>query len=216
MKKRKVVEAYIIDAMGKIDKSGINAELYRNVFKNMTDNEFDHFMHTLKEGDSFVSIFVPPDGDVDITVENNFKVAKELGIEFLQNIQYDDKRVSAVKTSVLWYNFRRLKQTTAKGSKVHSDMRKRNVLTNTVVWDSAGGGLSLPEIDVLIAYGLTDTVKELIGPRGGDAGANRAMLRDILDGKEVNLDEVMKESTSRESKNVLKAMYKAMHIDLSI
>ena len=85
--KRKAVQDYIIKYVGAIVSGNENVKLYEDLFKNMTDEEFDNFMQRMKKGEVHVSVVVPNDGKIRVSVENNFKVAKQLGHEFFQRVK---------------------------------------------------------------------------------------------------------------------------------
>jgi len=56
---RKKTEAYILKYVDKIAQGGQNKELYSNLFKSMSDKEFNNFMLGLKSGKVTLSIIVP-------------------------------------------------------------------------------------------------------------------------------------------------------------
>ena len=87
--KRQKVQDYILTYIKKIVDGNENIELYKNMFDSMTDKEFDIFMNKLKNKEIHLSIVSPNDGKVRVSVENNLKIANELGFDFYQRVKDD-------------------------------------------------------------------------------------------------------------------------------
>ena len=84
----KATQKLILTYMEKIDKSGENRKLYEDMFKSMSDKDFDTFMSKLKSGEKHLEIIVPSWSNVKVTPENNFKVAEELGVNFFTKVTF--------------------------------------------------------------------------------------------------------------------------------
>jgi len=84
-KNRKKTEEFILKYIKKITNTDFNVNLYKDLFKSMNDKEFDEFMTKLKNNETILQVIVPHDTKTTkITLENNIKVAKELGHDFFQ------------------------------------------------------------------------------------------------------------------------------------
>ena len=171
--KRKKVEEFILKYIDKLTGTNFNRRLYEDLFKSMSDKEFDNFMHRLKDG-TILNVIVPPDkGATKITLENNFKLYKELGKDFFQYVTYkssDPKQPdirSKNKFLITLLPFRRTKQTSEKGLKVSMHDKQVDAVTGQVINDSRSSRLSYPEVQVLNGMGLQDSVTELYSDRGG-------------------------------------------------
>ena len=220
MSKRKAVEAYIIDMVVKITKSDFNKKLYQDLFKSMNNQEFDAFMHKLKDGD-ILNIIVPHDkGVTNITVENNFKLMKSLGSDFFQHATFTSSNpdIPDVKSKYRYYNlllpFRRTKQTSDKGLSVADSDKKVDSITGQVIGDSQTSKLSYPEVQVLNGMGLNDSVSELLSDRGG-SNIGRILKQSLLrygSASEKLLKNYDKEILSSKS---LKAYFNGMHLQIN-
>jgi len=84
--KRKQAQEYILKYIDKIARGGQNKKLYEDLFKRMTDSDFHDFMVKLKNKEVTLAVIVPHDDSVKVDMENNFKIAKEIGYEFFQHL----------------------------------------------------------------------------------------------------------------------------------
>lgn len=219
MGSRKDIENYIITAVSAIDRTGKNAELYRELFKTLSKEDFEAYTQSLADGSAYVNLLVPPLSDIDkgISVENNLKVAKTMGIKMFHKLNFEDSNVSSNIRSLVGYGtFRRMRQTTVKGLSVHKHTKSRNALTNESSGKSKGVRITLPESDILLGHSLKETMKEILGPRGGDMGANAAMLSEINKTGAVKQSTIDNFATGTSSKNVIHSLFKAMHLDISL
>ncbi|QMV29135.1 hypothetical protein AP1_0432 [Aeromonas phage AP1] len=66
-------------------------------------------------------------------------------------------------------------------------------LTGQPTGDSKAGGISNPEIQVLLSLGLKTMAKELADVRGGDIGAYQAYKNDIISGGETTVQSLKRE-----------------------
>jgi len=219
MANRKQIQDYIVASLNKVDKTGKNGELYTNLFKDMSNKDFEAFMLTLQQKEAFINIVIPPLSDIErgITVENNLKVGKTLGIKFFQELTFSgDGITSNIKSLVGYGMFRRLRQTTAKSMSVHKDSNSRNNLTNESSNKSKGAKITLPEADILLGHSLKYTMKEFLNSRGGDLGANTAMLSEFNKKGSVSQKIIEPFRTGTGAKKVVDSVFRAMHIDINL
>jgi len=184
-KKRQEVEKFIKDWIYKITKSKKNVELYEDLFKSMNDDEFKQLMEDLKSGKKTLQVIIPVDGfDGKVDLENNYKLAKELGFNFFEHLIIgpgDDfpKYKTPEKYMVIDLPFRRTKQTLDKGLSVADSAKEVDSITGQVKGDDRVSKISFPELQVLIGLGLKDSLIELMRDRGGDVTSNSIMLNSI-------------------------------------
>ena len=89
--KRKKVEEFIISYIKKIVTGDENINLYKNLFKSMSDSDFDKFMKDIRDDKARLSIIVPNGNNkIKVNVKNNFKIAKELGFDFFQRLKIEE------------------------------------------------------------------------------------------------------------------------------
>ena len=183
-KKRKQVEEYILTWIKKITGSEFNVNLYKDMFKNMSDEEFDKFMNELKDSDKYLQVIVPPDiksSDVKISIAKNYKLAKELGYEFFQELDIGPngdipKYRTPQKFLIIDLPIRRTKQTSEKGVSVSMHAKSIDMLTGQPKGDSTATRLSYPELQVLVGMGLTNSLIELLRDRGGDIVTEKLLI----------------------------------------
>lgn len=216
--KRAAVQQLILKFIDRIVTGKENTKLYEELFKSMNDKQFDEFMNKLKNKEATLSIIVP-NGDkrFKVDLENNFKLAKELGFDFFQRLNVGEKdnipaHTTNKKFMVLKLPVRRASQLLTKKISIPQDASVVNVLTGQVTGESKGSKLSNPEVQILLGIGMKDSIKELMKIRGGDLGSKRAM--DLLLFKEGDASQttINQYQTGVVSKKTLKSYFYAMHL----
>jgi len=221
MSKRKQAEDFILKWIKKITKSDKNVQLYKDLFKRMNNKEFEEFMEKLEKEEIILNIIVPHDGfDGKITIEENYKLAKELGFDFFQHLLIEREDGTYIKTpdkyEILLLPFRRTKQTIDKGISVSDDAKRIDMLTGQVTGDSQASKLTYPELQVLVGLGLQDSLIELMRDRGGDLGAARALIGALSKYGRVSRKLIDMYSTGTLSTKSLKAYFVGMHLKVSL
>ena len=221
-KKYKDIENFIIDNIRDISKSEKNVKLYKDMFDNMSDIEFENFINDLRNKNATLSIFVPlgEEDDTKISVENNFKVAEKLGHNFYSRIIYyedkDEPYMTEVKRIVLRLPVKRPSQSLVSKIGVPDDAETIDITTGQVTGSSKGSKITLPELQILDALGCNDSLVELMKIRGGDKGALRAHDAMIQTFGHSDQDIVLKYSTGVVSTKTLKSIFKAMHLKINL
>jgi len=225
--KRKKTQDYILKYIDKIAPGGYNKGLYEDLFKKMNDKDFDEFMVRLKKDELTLSVITPVAGDVKLDVKRNLNIAKELGFSFFQKLDIGPKGSKAdgtyipkYRTSVphLTYDitFRRTSQLLIKGVSIGADNSSIDLTTGQVTGDSKAAKLTKPEIEVLVGYGLKDSVVELMKVRGGDQGSAKAMEASIAQTGAYNLNAIEPYATGVVSTKTLKSYMAAAHIKTNL
>lgn len=222
--KRKKVESFILDKISAItggDKH--NIDLYKNMFKAMTDDDFDVFMGRLKNGEFSLQVIVPNGGGVELSVERNMKIMESMGRSFFHRVIYGatgSKRDGTYRAPYMTKNkylvydlpWRRTSQLLYKGISVPKDNHTIDLLSGQVTGESKAAKLSLPEMQVLLGLGLEDTITELLKIRGGDLGASRAMEASVMRTGGVSQKSIEPFSTTVVSSKTLKTMLFSAHL----
>ena len=162
----------------------------------MTDEEFDRFMVGMKEGKIHISIVVPNDGKTRVSVENNFKVAKQLGHEFFQRVKvtnhpdYPDHMLP-IKALTMILPIRRAQQLLSKKISIPEHSMTTDVLTGQVAGKSTSSKLTYPEQQMLIAMDMKDTATEMVRIRGGDLKAQSEYVRQLANNGEVSQKDIL-------------------------
>ena len=221
-KNRKKVEAYILEWIKKITQDEDNVNLYKDLFKSMSNENFDKFMTDLNNG-RILQIIVSPDSKADkkITTKRNIKLGKELGISFYQKLEYGpgENYPTKVRTPGKYFisdsPFRRLRQTVEKGVSVSSNLGHVDMLSGQVVGDSQSSKITLPELQLLNGMGVKDILVEFLKFRGGDLGANRAMNNYLSHYGQASMNVLKSHAEGVISTKTLKAYFNAMHLKTS-
>lgn len=216
--KRKATEDLILKYIDRIVTGKTNTELYKELFKSMSDKEFDQFMQDLRDGKRTLSIIVP-NGDkrYQVDINNNIKLAKELGYDFFQRLVVGETDglpayTTTNKYMILKLPVRRAAQLLQKKISIPENARTINVLTGQVTGKSKGSKLTNPELQLLISLGLDKSIQELLKIRGGDQGSQRAMDNYLVNQGAATQAQINQYESGVVSKKTLKAYFTAMHI----
>jgi len=221
MAKRKEVEKFIKDWIYKISKSKRNVKLYEDFFKSMNDKQFGEFMEKIKNGDLILNLIVPHDGDTDIKLERNFKLAKELGYDFFQHLfmgptEDMPRYKTPYKYMILTLPYRRAKQTIEKGISFSEHDKAIDSLTGQPTGDSRSSRISFPETQLLVGMGIKEGLIELLRDRGGDLGAYHALKQVLLKYGRVSDKVTSAYSDGVISTQTLKAIFNGMHLKINL
>lgn len=216
--KRKKVEDLIISYIGRIVTGKENVELYKTLFNSMSDGEFDQFMTDLRDGKKNLSVIIPNGNkNISVDIDNNIKIAKELGFEFFQRLVITNHpdlpdHMTPNKYLMLKLPARRAAQMVSKKISIPSDNKSIDLLTGQVTGKSKGSKITNPELQVLLGLGLKDSVIELMKMRGGDVGEASAMNNLLYKQGLVTQSQAAEYSTSVSSKKTLKSYFNGMGI----
>lgn len=216
--KRKEVESFILSYLDKIDIGNKkNTELYRDLFNKMTNAEFDEFMVKLKNGTLTLSMIIPNGGDVKIDVENNIKIAKELGYDFFQQVKVSGQHntpdyVTPNKYMTMILPIKRAAQLLSKKISIPDSDKNIDTLSGQVTGKSKASKLTMPEIQLLVGMGMKTSIRELLKIRGGDIQANNAMVSMLYKTGSAKQSTIEQYAGGVVSTQTLKAYLNAQHI----
>lgn len=220
--KRRQVEDYILKYITKIVSGDHNVKLYKDLFNRMTDKEFHEYMVKLKNKEITLSIIVPNGSkDIKVDINNNIKIAKELGFSFFQNIHFGKDGDNPGYTTpneymVIKLPVKRAAQLLDKKISIARDPNDISSLTGQVLGDSRSSKLSGPEIQVLIGVGCKKSLVELLKIRGGDLGAGNAMEQMLIQTGNARQEDVIRYSTGVKSTDTLRNYFIAAHINSTL
>lgn len=216
--KRQAVQDFILKYIKKIVTGDENYNLYVNLFKSMDDKEFDKFMNDLKDGKNTLSVIIPNGSNtIKVSIENNIKIAKELGYDFFQRVKVGATHdlpayTTPNKYMILKLPVRRAAQLLSKKISIPEDSKRVDLLTGQVTNASKGSKLTNPELQILLGLGLKKSIVELMKHRGGDLGSGNAMNAMLFTTGVATQEQADRYSTKVESTKTLKAYLQAMHI----
>jgi len=193
--KRKRILDLIVSVLDKLDRTGANSKKYISFFNSMNDKQFETWMKKFSsDPDMFITMEVLP-----FKNEPKFSdieaAAKVLDLPLEEYVYLrDEKQGHTVRTPfkipVMYIYVKRLQQIVAKKTAVSSSIKTRNAITNQVTSDDKVSRMSDEETNSMIAQGNFETLKEMMGPRAGNAGQKRIMYNNIARDGFVKLSDV--------------------------
>ena len=217
---RATQEKIIYDVMDTIDKTGKNTQIYKDLFKKLSNAEFKDFVERLRTREYLLSVVYPNgDKDVKISLSELDKAYKkyDIPLQVKAILKEDDFRYETdIEYTMLILPLRRFKQHMIKGLAVPKDNSKRDAVTGQVVGPSRTGAVSNAEIPVLAGSGLKEVLDEFISVRGGDVSATTKLTENIINNGTATLKDLAPYRTGSKSVPALKSLFKAMHIDINL
>lgn len=216
-KNRKAAESTILKWVHQILPDDTNQIAYKNLFAMMDDDAFDDWMQKLKRGEIRLCMISPNQSKSRITIENNLRVADEIGHNFFEKIWMDGKQgaasyLSNVPYLVVTLPLRRQAQLLVKKISIPEDNQSVDNLTGQATGKSKGSKISYPELQILRSHNLDNCITELIKYRGGDQQGFQAMNDAIAKTGEVRLESIAALGTQVQSTVTLSTMLTSMHL----
>lgn len=221
MADRKAAEKIILEYIEKITKCKDTIKLYTDMFSKMTNKDFDDFMRDLREKKTVLQVFVPNGKKTHISLENNMKIAEELGKSFFQHLIYEGTSdtpayKSRVPYLVIKLPIYRVSQLLKKKISYSEDNKTIDNRTGQVTGKSMSATLTNPEISMLSAYGFDNLLTEMVKYRGGDQGGRDAMNKIMYSKGMPSLADVSHYSTGVKSNQTLEQYYLGMGIRATV
>lgn len=185
MKHRKEIEHDILFLASKFTPGGEGHRIYTDLFNAMSDEQFKVFWNSVVDN-NFIPMFVDNyENSEAINYDHMCSLAKSLDIPLEQQLVIIDPdsglEFVTPETAIVGYaESRKQRQLLAKKFGASKHDHEIEDLTGQPTGDSKAGGISNPEIQVLLSLGLKTMAKELADVRGGDTGAYRAYKADLL------------------------------------
>lgn len=216
-KNRAAAEKVITTYIGKLLPGSPNSDIYKDIFASMDDEAFDQFMTGLENNSIRLAIIAPNGTQPSLDVERNLQIAEELGHQFFERVWMDGKEGSAPYLSTVPYlvvdlPVRRQAQLLITKISIPEHNRSVDNLTGQPTGDSKGSKISYPEVQILAALNLDNTLTELIKYRGGDTIGFNAMNESIAKSGGVSIDALSSLGGRVKSGDTLKTYLTAMHL----
>jgi hypothetical protein len=178
--KRQAAESFIIKYIERLMPGSDNTRIYTELFHSMDDQAFDDFMQKLGRGEQRLAIIAPNFAEHKLTVQNNLKIAEELGHKFFERLWIkpadgQPAYLSPMEYLVVDLPLRRQAQLLVKKISIPEDNQSVDDLTGQPSGKSDSAKISYPETQVLTALKLDYTLKEFLQIRGGDTQYFNAM-----------------------------------------
>lgn len=187
--KRKEMEELIYTFFDLFDPTGRNTEYYRNLFKNMSDGQFDQYFKLLFEQDDPYLTATMVDYENPVLIENIEKAAKYLDVPLFERVVLpyasedpDNPVITKHECLVGYLNIKRLQQINFKKLGLSTDASERNMVTGQVTGHDKNSRNSDQETIALLTVGANVSLKELMSMRADDmvmkAEMNKKIARD--------------------------------------
>lgn len=218
MTNRKEATAFLIKYIYKITKSNHNKKLYTDLLANMTNAQFDKFVHDIDTKKQYLSVIVPVGAKEPLSVERNLEIAKELGYDFFQQLDVHSKQPYRTPLKYMVYRLpiRRAAQLLTKKISIPTDNKSIDMTTGQVTGKSKGSKLTMPELQILAGLGLNESLVELMKIRGGDLGSSNAMTTLLYKQGSVSQNVLEQYSTGVVSKNTLRSYLLGSHLKVTL
>lgn len=218
MKNRKEIESDILELAKRFTVGGGNHKLYSELFGHLDDAQFSKFWNSICDN-KFIPMFVDNFNQKEtISYNNMVLVAADYGIPLEQQLVITDPdtglEFTTPETALVGIaEARKQRQLQAKKFGASKHDYETEDLTGQPTGDSKAGGISNPEIQVLLSLGLPTLAKELADVRGGDAGAYRAYKNDILTSGQATTESSLQRGTGVKSLQTAHYLLLGQHID---
>lgn len=154
-----------------------------NMLNRKTDAEFTQYLEDLTNGKETLPLIAPNAVGPQLSVERNLKVADKIGHTFFERIWMTDdtgnRYLSNDEYLIIDLPVKRMAQLISKKISIPEDNNTIDDLTGQPTGKSKGGKVTYPEVQILAALGLTETLTEFMKYRGGDEAGFRAMNASI-------------------------------------
>lgn len=218
--KREKMEETIYKFFDAFDKSGTNTKHYRDMFSAMTDNQFDKWFKEFFENDKAYLILNVVDYENTIGLEDIEAAAKTINIPLFEDVYMpyvtmDKKKVICTKEPVPvgYLNIKRTQQTVSKKNGMSTSIDSRSALTAQVTGSDKNGRESDLENTMLTSLGMTNTLKELNGPRADDLVMKNEMLHNIALNGYASLAELEDNPENKTTLNTVNVFLLGMGLD---
>lgn len=183
--KRKKIETKIYTTMSKMDKTGLNTEKYKRMFKEMSDEQFEKWIKAFLKDDeqNFYLEILPHKNEPKLTdlieAANYLKIPLDEYIYYRHNGNKEDPIRSAHKVPVGYITIKRLQQMLYKKNSYSLDVDVRNQRTNQLTGDDKIARITDAENFSLGIYEADYALREFFGPRADNSVSKMEMNRDI-------------------------------------
>ena len=183
----------------------------------MTDGEFFQFMLDIKEGRNYVPFVEPNYSGDGISLENNLKIAPQLGVNFFERIIVTDPATNITYLTnenylVLDLPVRRQKQTGESSISVAGTRFTSDDLSNQAAGEQDTSKITSPEISGLRAREMDMTLIEFLSVRGGNLKAMNQLDQSIIETGEGSLEAVLADGSRAKITDTLSTIFTSMHI----
>jgi len=213
-------EKFIIDSVRDIAGES-NATLYKDLFKTMNDKAFNTYMTDIKNKTKKISVIMVPGSKTNISVKDMYSKLKSLGGTYHSKLLHTEsdtepRYTDNTSTLVLDIPVKVASQSLEKGFGAATNINNTDISTAQVAGKSKSVTFSNPEAHVLAAEGMTETLNELYGARGGDTGKRSAMNFYLTETGSVTRAQLEEHKETAQSNKSLEAYFNAMMLSTNV
>lgn len=219
MSKRSKAEKIIYDVFSALDPSGTNTKKYRDIFTNMTNEEFSKLIKNMIEDDTLNFVLDVVDFDRDVDLIKAKKAADIIGVPIEEyvimpfvNSNKDNPTVTKEKVFVGYIIEKRLQQTTRKKNGISINITDRSPTTGQVVNHDKNGRSSDQENMALFATGAINVATEFNGFRADGMQRKNQAYSSITQKGYCTLEELDAGIEDRTILNTIDVLYTGMSI----
>ena len=214
---RKKVQNYIIEMIDQVVPGSKNADMYRNIFSVMSDEDFDDLMVDIRAGKRHLYVIEPNWSDNPIDLRNNIELGKKLGYNFMQSLWIEGEgdqpdSLTPEKALILRLPAKRASQLLIKKISVPKHNKSIDSLTGQPTGESKGAKLSYPELQICAAMQLDNCMIEMAKYNGGDIKGRFAYTAMLSKYGKVNLDSLKPYASGVVSTKTLKTFFTCAHL----
>lgn len=217
--KRTSMETLIYNVFDALDPSGVNTSKYKQLFKSMSDNQFDTFFKNLfKDETRFLTLDIV-DYETVLTLEQCESAAKILKIPLFEHVIMcnntsggEDWYSTKHPVPVGYIHVKRTQQLLSKKNSGSTDISSRSAMTGQVTGDDKNSRTSDQENFALVNLGGEAILKELMGPRADDLSSKADMYSAISTKGYVSLEDISNNPENKVTLNTVDVMFLSMGI----
>lgn len=200
-----------------LDPSGYNTLRYKDKFAKMNETKFKAYIKALSEGTTQIDVQFPP-VETSLHMDDIYAAAEITKTKLFQRIWMTDpitqeEYLSNEEYLIANVPIRRLQQFVAKKMSVPDNDNKTDMLTGQVIQESRATSMSNPEIQMLYAKGLKNTLLELVKVRGGDVTAYSEFKRQLEETGFSDISQVLNGNTHAGAVGVADSILRGMGLD---
>lgn len=220
---RTKMENLVYDTFAALDPSKVSADKYKNLFKKMSDTEFEKYFKTIFNNEDEYLVLDIVDYERTVTIENIEKAAKVLDIPLFERVAMpflspDENQpvLSKYEVPVGYIHCKRVQQFLRKKNATSTDIAMRSALTGQVMGKDKNARDSDQENYALVTLGAENILKELMGPRADDPVMKDQMYSNIAKNGYVTLDELDSDVKNKVTLNTIDVFFMGMGINTDL
>lgn len=216
-KQRENIELRVYTVMDKLDKSKSNSEYYKNLFANMSDDQFYNFIKKKYPYRFHIN------QDINPSMSDIKSACDYLGVPLMEQVSlgylYKNKNGDPIYSEpayVIYLPIKRMVQMNIKKLKHGVNLDKRDMRSGRLNADDKAGQTSFREMESLSALGLMTTLDEMSTIRADAMNAKNLANSIISTTGQLSLKDVPVEKDDSLGKNYLNTYLIGCHLNSNL